>query len=259
MSSQVNNLFSAATAEGALSPQALQSLNVIDLGAQIQAGLGVSVDDIPASEVVLVTMLIDDSGSIRFASNAQLVRDGHNLVLDSLSDSKQKDSILGHTRYLNGTVLYPYVLIDQAVRMDSQNFDPMGGTPLYEQSLVTLGTVLAKTQEFAQSGVASRSVTIIITDGNDEHSRKRAIDVQAVVKDMLMQESHIIAAMGIDDGRTDFRAVFTEMGLEDRWILTPGNNPSDIRRAFQLFSQSAVRASQSAANFSKTAGGGFTI
>ena len=46
------------------------------------------------------------------------------------------------------------------------------------------------------------------------------------------------------------------MGIEDRWILTPGNNPSEIRRAFQVFSQSAVRASQ-AASFSQGTVGGF--
>jgi hypothetical protein len=34
------------------------------------------------------------------------------------------------------------------------------------------------------------------------------------------------------------------MGIPDRWVLTPGNSASEIRRAFQVFSQSAVRASQ---------------
>jgi len=47
------------------------------------------------------------------------------------------------------------------------------------------------------------------------------------------------------------------MGIPDAWILTPGNNASDIRKAFNVFSQSAVRASQGAGAFSKTALGGF--
>lgn len=71
-----------------------------------------------------------------------------------------------------------------------------------------------------------------------------------------MAETHVVAAMGIDDGSTDFRSVFQEMGIEDRWILTPANTASEIRSAFQVFSQSALRASQ-AARFSKTAIGGF--
>ncbi len=78
-----------------------------------------------------------------------------------------------------------------------------------------------------------------------------------MVDSLLKTENHIVAAMGIDDGSTDFRKVFSDMGIPDEWILTPGNTESEIRKAFQLFSQSAVRASQNAASFSQTAMGGF--
>lgn len=257
-SANLNQLFQSAHQEGLLSPASMQALNVFDIGAQIQAGLGVHVDDVMSSEVVLVTIMPDDSGSIRFSGNAATVRAGHNTVLDALQSSPQKDSILIHNRYLNGTVLYPYCAVDQAVRMDTQNYDPNQGTPLYEQIVVLLGTVIAKAQEFADNGVPVHTVTLIITDGADEHSgRTTAKQVKSLVQDMLRSENHIIAAMGIDDGHTDFRQVFQSMGLRDEWILTPGNSQKDIRQAFQIFSQSAVRASQSAGSFSQTSLGGF--
>ena len=243
--SNVGDLFEEAHAEGVLSPSSLQTLTGVDLGAQIQAGLGISVDDVQASEVVLLSIMPDDSGSIRHAGNEEAVREGHNLVLDALTRSKQGDGVLAHTRYLNGNVLFPYRPIDQAIRMTSKNYEANQGTPLYDQSVVLLGSVLAKTQEFTRNGVMARSVTLIITDGADQHScRARAKDVAALVGDMTRSEAHIVAAMGISDGNTDFRTVFREMGIVDRWILTPGNNPSEIRKAFQVFSQSAVRASQ---------------
>src|SRR5512138_464004 len=90
----VQQLFHSAHEEGILSPQALQALTVVDLGARIQAGLGIKVDDVVASEVTLVTTMPDDSGSIRFGGNAQAVRDGHNAVLDALGRCKQRDGIL---------------------------------------------------------------------------------------------------------------------------------------------------------------------
>ncbi len=254
----ITNLFQTAEEDGALSAATVSNLNVTDLTTQIQAALGVSVDDVPSSEVVLVTMMPDDSGSIRFGNNAQIVRDGHNLVLRALQASKQKDGILAHTRYLNGQVLFPYCFIDQAVMMDTSNYDPNLGTPLYDQTVTLLATVLVKSQEFADSGVPARTVTLIITDGADAGSAKAGPKtVASIVKDMLRDERHIIAAMGISDGTTDFRKVFREMGIPDQWILTPGNNAQEIRRAFQTFSQSAVRASQSAAQFGKAALGGF--
>lgn len=257
---KVKDLFAAAHAEGVLSPASLLTLSAADLGAQIQAGLGIAVDDVQASEVVLLTIMPDDSGSIRHAGNEQAVRDGHNLVLDALGASKQRDGILAHTRYLNGHVLFPYRPLEQAVRMTSKNYEATQGTPLYDQSVVLLGSVVAKTQEFAASGVVARSVTLLITDGSDQHSsRAKARDVAALLRDMARSETHIVAAMGISDGSTDFRKVFREMAIDDRWILTPGSNAGEIRKAFQVFSQSAVRASQAAlaASFNPGALGGF--
>jgi hypothetical protein len=255
---RVNDLFRAAEDEGALSPDAARVLALADLGAQIQAGLGVAVDDVRASEVVLLTMMPDDSGSIRGARNEQVVRDGHNLVLDALSGAKNKDSILAHTRYLNGHVLFPYCPVTQAVRMDKSNYEAIHGTPLYDQSVVLLGTVIAKAQDFAMNGVPVRTVTLILTDGADAGSTwAKARDVRALVEDMRRAENHIVAGMGIDDGHTPFRDVFREMGIEDRWILTAKSGAADIRRAFVLFSQSAVRASQGGGGFLQASAGGF--
>jgi hypothetical protein len=254
----IKKLFKDAEDEGKLSPAAVQALNVIDLGAQIQAGLGASVDDVQSSEVVLVTIMPDDSGSIQHGNNADAVRNGHNLVLSALVDSKQRDSILAHNRYLNGHVLYPYCPIATAIKMDRSNYDPCLGTPLYDQTVVLLGTVIAKAQEFANNGVPARTVTLIITDGGDAGSTwAKARDVNALVRDMVQSESHIVTAMGIDDGSTNFRDVFRSMGIDDRWILTPGKDAAEIRKAFLLFSQSAVRASQGGATFSRAAAGGF--
>jgi hypothetical protein len=242
---KIKQLLQDAHERGALSASSLHALDVIDVGAQIQAGLGVTIDDIAASEVVLLTMMPDDSASIAAAGNTDAVRDGHNFVLDALKRSKQSGEVLAHTRYLNGEVLCPYTALEHAVVMTAANYAPIHGTPLFDQACVVLGTVIAKAQELAQAGIAVRTVTLIITDGGDYGStRCKASDVRSLVADMLGQENHIVAAMGISDGSTDFAAVFRAMGIPDRWILTPGNSATEIRRAFQVFSQSAVRASQ---------------
>jgi hypothetical protein len=256
---KIEDLFQAAHDDGDLSAQSLSALNVdADIGARIQAGLGIAPDDVPASEVLLVAMMPDDSGSIRFGGNAEAVRSGHNLVLEALLSSKQKEDVLVHTRYLNGFVLYPYRRLADAVRMTRQNYHPDQGTPLYDQTVVLLGTVLAKAREFELAGVPARTVTLIITDGADMNSTKQTpASVRSIVTDMQRLENHIVAAMGISDGVTDFAKVFREMGIEDQWILTPGNTQTEVRKAFHAFSQSAVRASQGAGSFSRAALGGF--
>jgi len=216
MSENINSLFQTAQDDGIISPASANALSVVDIGQEIQEALTGNIDAVQSSEVVLVTMLPDDSGSIFFEGNSQLVCDGHNLVLEALDASKQADAIQVHTRYLNGHVLYPYSNVRQAVQMDLNNFDANGGTPLYDQSVLLLGTVLAQSQQFIDNGVAVRTVTLIITDGADLHSvRANASMVKSIVDDMLRTEDHIIAGMGIDDGVTDFNQVFKEMGIRE--------------------------------------------
>lgn len=282
-SGNVDQLFAAAASDGILSKAALNAINVSDIGDEINNALGVSVDDVQASEVVLVTTLIDDSSSIRFISgNTEAVRDGHNLILDSLGGAKpeQQTGVLVSTSYLNGGLLFPYAQLANAVRIDNSNYDPNGGTPLYRQARVTLATVLAKCQDFQDNGIACRTVTSIVTDGGDNGGMRGADQVKKIVDDMLRAENHIIIGVGIDDGNTDFWEVFTGhskrdieaakangtfdqlravggMGIQPQWVLTPKNSPKEIRRAFLMVSQSAQRVSQSAKAFSQAAMGGF--
>ena len=236
-------------------------LTADNLGADIMAGLGdVSLDDIDASEVTLVTLLIDDSSSITFvAGNTEAVRAGHNDVLAALKGSKSAAAILVCCQYLNGGVLYPFMPLEQAPDMDTSNYNPNGGTPLYDMTAVMLSSVAAKATEFEQGGVAVRAVSYVITDGADQgsHTHRLPSSVRPIIEGLLRTESHIIGAMGIDDNETDFRLVFKEMGIPDQWILTPENSKSEIRRGFGTISQSAVRASQTAGAFSATALGGF--
>lgn len=250
-----NELLRDAEGGGEISKET--ALVVRDIGAEIQAGLGIPASDVEASEVVLVSVMPDDSGSINFAGNTEAVCQGHNLIIDALVGSKSRDAVLLLTRYLNGYVLNPYRPVEQADRMDERNYNPGLGTPLYDQTAVFLGTVLAKTQEFESCGVPVRTISLIITDGADQHSGMGPDMVAHIVRDMLLTEKHIIAAMGISDGQTDFNRVFTEMGIDPKWILTPGNTKSEIREALNVFSQSAVSVSQGAASFSKAAIGGF--
>lgn len=250
------------------SATAAMNLTADTLGPAIAAGLGtVQLDDITSSELLLYTSLLDDSSSIRFVKgNVEAVRDGQNGTLDALAGAKQAGDVLISCRYLNDGngaaphgVLYPYRPLSGAIRLDTSNYNPSGGTPLYDQAAVTLTGVAAKVAEFEQGGIAVRAVTLIVTDGADAGSyRHTSGSVRQIVEGLLKTEQHIIAGMGIDDGTTDFRKIFNEMGIPAEWILTPSNNDHEIRQAFAVVSQSAVRASQAVgASFSQVALGGF--
>lgn len=253
MSQSSTALFQDAFDQGDLTAGSLQVIG--NIGAHFAAVLGTPAEEVEASEVTIFNLKADNTGSVSpFVGE---IVSGQNDVIDALLDSKQGSSVMMSTSFFNAT-LHPFVMLDQATRMDTHNYRAdMGRTPLYDQTLEMLAATLAKTLEFASNGVPVRSVSCIITDGGDNSSKHRAADVNQVVEDMLRQENHIIAAMGIDDGYTDFNAVFAEMGIPKQWILTPSTDASSLRQAFAVISQSAVRASQGAASFSSTALGGF--
>jgi hypothetical protein len=260
--------------KGILSEVSLAALQIPDIGAAINNALGSEIE-VSASEAVHVIMLMDDSGSIKFGwdenqqkyvDNSKVICDGHNIVIESLRDSKTRDGIFITTLLLNGNVINSFTHIDDAKILENGvNYSADGVTPLYDQSVVTIGSAIAKAQELAGNSIPCRSVILIATDGMDEYSCNTRVDeVKSVVHDVLQTEQYIIAAIGIPSARTcydgqalDFIDIFKKMGIQENWFLTPMARQEAIRAAFQLFSQAATQASQNAESFSKTALGGF--
>lgn len=256
----IQTLFQQGVDAGTLSADSLAKLK--DLGQEIEDALGIDAADVPSVEVVIMTFCDDDTGSIQGSNNEQTVRDGHNFVLESIEGSTASDDVLVGTHYLVDGLLHPYTPLNSAPRLDARNYIADGShTPLFDRSMVVLGAVIAKEQEFSGQGVPVRTISVIITDGWDNASRSSATDVAKIVKQMLQAENHIIAFMGIADGKSQdeanrLRDLALEMGVPDQWILTP-KNKSEIRKAFGFVSRAAVTASQGGVGFQQLSQTGF--
>lgn len=252
----VNDLFDEAADEGSISQSASQSLRMVDLNDQIAPALAENIEDLMVTEQILVGMLFDNSGSIRFSNNTQLVRNGHNDIVDKLRRTTEQNAVMMHSRLLNPNlddgeggrtdILYPFMPVHGVPLMDQHNFNPNGGTPLYDQMAVMLGTIQAETQRFARLAIPCRSITVFITDGADLDSNLYSPStIRPIVQSMLAEEFNIVAAIGVqDDIGTDFRAVFADCGLLPDSILTPDNIQDELTRAFAMTSQSISQASQ---------------
>lgn len=255
----VQSLFANALSAGILTPAA-QAVVVPNMTAQIQAAIsGTPADDVEASSVVLFGMALDNSGSMGEDGKDAACRDGVNLCVDAVLESKEADGILAHASPFNGSMLFPFTPVKQIPRVNDRNFPTGGGTPLFDKFAAVLAATLAKGQEFRDNGVPYRGVVFVATDGMDEHStsHRRPEDVAPLVKAALATETMIVAFMGF--GSYNFRDVARRMGIEDRWVLTDKDDKHGIRQCFQMMSKSLVRASQAvgANAFSKAAAGGF--
>ena len=100
------------------------------------------------------------------------MRDGHNLVLDTLKASKQRTPFLRIRATSTERCFFPYRPIEQAARMTAKNHDPDQGTPLYDQAVVLLRFRFSqRRKDFERNGVVARSITLLITDGSDQRTQ----------------------------------------------------------------------------------------
>lgn len=239
-------LLSRAYAAGSISGESRDALLAVPgIGLDVAGGLG---SDVSGPELLLVTILVDDSYSIE--SHQPAIQSGHELALEAVGNEAAAASLI-HTRLLNGGVLSPYRSLNNAVRLSSNTFHLSDrGTPLYRESIITLGTVMAKAREQEDNGRNVRTFTLIITDGEDNRSAPLGTGhVRCLVTDMLTYATnHIVAGMGIGDPDT-FRRVFSEMGIPRQWILTPGSFTDDIRDMFHSVAASLQLAASSKAGF----------
>jgi hypothetical protein len=246
MSGNLSNLFDDAVQGGMLSAQT-SSLLSGHLGAVVIAGAaGTAAEDIMASDVTLITVLIDASSSIRFGGLEQAVRDGQNALVDAFVGSKEHDSILMALWTFNDKqrVLHSYVPAKDATRLDKKTYQGCGSTRLYDTWCDALAANVAYAQQLRASGTPCRSVAVVLTDGEDCGSQRRAADCAAISRDLLASEQFVLAFVGVGK-ETDFRRVARQMGVPDGCVAVQKDaTPSGLRQVFQMVSQSAIRASQ---------------
>lgn len=242
---------------GELDDKPRAALEAPSIKAAILGGLG---EVSAADELLLATVLIDDSVSI--APNMAEIRRGHNMMLDALRVDESTADVRAQTRALNYGILSPYRPISEAMRLNATNFGDRqvspAGTPLYQQSLVTLGTVIVKAREEAARGAKVRTFTLIITDGEDNRSvDTTAGDVRLLVTDMLeFATNHIVAGMGVGEREgIDFHEIFRAMGIQQRWIFSSAADIATLREAFDEISHSLRLAASSETGFLQLAAG----
>jgi uncharacterized protein YegL len=225
----------------------LTNLLTGDLGAVVVAGAaGKAAEDITASDVMLVTLLIDASSSIASRGLEDAVREGQNLLLDALGDARERDSILLALWVFSDrqSVVHAYVGIDDAVRLDRRNYVASGGTRLYDTWCDALLANVAYAEKLRESGTPCRSLVVVVTDGEDCGSQRRVSACADLSRAVLGTEQFTLAFVGVGSD-VDFHAVAKQMGVPDGNVAVQAKaTPAAIRKVFQMVSQSAIRASQ---------------
>lgn len=243
MSNDVRDLLNAAVSAGVLDTDTITG----DLGEVVVAGAaGVDLETIQASDVTLVTILIDASSSIAAAGLEASVVAGQRDLVEAFAGSRERDSILMALWVFNDEleVVHAYVPVSDATKLDAKHYRPGGGTRLYDTWCDALAANVAYAQRLRDGGTPCRSVVVVITDGEDCGSRKTPADCARLSRALLASEQFVLAFVGVGS-TVDFRAIATKMGVPDGSIAVQSQaTPAALRQVFRMVSQSAIRASR---------------
>lgn len=213
-------------------------------------------DSAQPKEVLLVLLVLDDSGSIEAAGNSQAVIDGYNGFVEALKGAPGNVQI--STMFLNKRTESPFQHPREVQPLCRETYRPDSGTPLFRRSLDGLACILTEAQAMAARGVVVRTMTYIFTDGGDNRSRPiTALNVKMLVDGMLAGVNHIVSGCAVNDGRTNFREVFTSMGIPEHWIKVLRNDPRQVRDNLTTMGSMASGASTGPESFTRTSQTGF--
>lgn len=220
--------------------------------------LGIHPSAVEANRVFLVSVDIDDSGSMD--GHKSMVRESLELLLTELQETAEEADdceILIAIRTLHHRQIQPYVPVGQCLHLTDENHSCGGGTPLISQAKESLGTLLAKVAELSEGGRSTQSFTVFMSDGQaDEDERRNEALIRTVrelVVGMTQAKQHIVCAVSIG-GSAD--ATFRQMGIVDKWILRPAKDPFAFKDAIRKVSRASRAASKGGGAFRSIATGG---
>lgn len=208
---------------------------------------GVDVNDIDTDIVTLISLVIDSSYSMK--QNEQAVRDAYDdLLIKAMRDSKQADSMLISARTFDEkeTVLYEFKKVNDIGKIGSQYVADGGATILYEAAINAMTAIRAYAKKLNDSGVQTKCIVVVFSDGANNYGKYMKPDpVKKVAEDCIRSEMFYLTYVGFkQDINDNLDAIGKSMGFTN--ILTTSSNPSEVRRAIGLVSQSAIRKSQTA-------------
>ncbi len=244
-SSDLSQLLAQAARAGTLSQGTVTTLGG-DLGQLVIAGAaGVDADELVASDVTLVTVLVDASTSIHTRGLEDAIIRGYGELVEAFDEARERDSVLLALWTFNdeARVVHAYVPVGDATRLDATNYRGLGGTKLYDTFCDAAVANVAYAERLRAAGTPTRSILIVLTDGEDYGSRRRATHCRALAKDLLASEAFQLAFVGVGSD-VDFHEVAKQMGFPKGSVaVSAAATASSIRALFRMVSQSTLRMS----------------
>jgi hypothetical protein len=211
---------------------------------------GVSVAKVKANRLMLMQVVVDDSGSM--AGFEPSVFEAFRKLKTALcpTSGAMGSQTLISVHLLNRGMLIPYTEVEKCPLLDSTNYRCDGGTPLYTTIQAVTGTMLVKCNEVVNGGRTAQTFTVVISDGAATDAAETDPATVRAVLTGLSPKEHIVSGIAIGGAAEQ---CYANIGITPKWILDPARKPKEFDAAMQQIAVLSQRASQSSAAFQAVA------
>lgn len=233
----------------------IRSLSEAALPASVHAvkmssSTGVPVGKVSASRLLLMQLIVDNSGSM-LGFEPSVFQAYSKLLNSQLSAAGAAGTqTLACTYLLNGGMIIPYTKVQECPQLDSSNYQCTGGTPLYTAIQSVLGTMLVKNHEAYEGSRSVQTFTVVISDGAATDAAETDPATVRAVLTGLNPKEHIVCGIAIGGAAEE---TYKNLGISPNWILDPARDPEAFDAAMQKVAQASQSASQGSAAFQAVA------
>jgi hypothetical protein len=218
---------------------------------------GATIDDLGATEYTLVTIALDETGSIQnFESQ---IREMLILSIEACKKSPHSNNLLvrvirfgsqyAHRGGPGVDEVHGFKTLSEIDTAAYPTLHGGGGTPLYDAVYSGVGAANTYAKSLTDMDFGVNGITIVITDGENTRSIATAKMVADELKRSTSQEvmeSHLSILVGIDTGggnKFTIQQFQTETGM-DKFIWAGDATPGKLAKLAEFVSQSISSTSQ---------------
>lgn len=231
----------------------------------IPSTIGTQVQLLETTTPLVLDIVVDSTGSLG-GFEAIIIK----AINDTVGDFKLMRNKTGQEMYLcviefssrgtgqNMRVIQDFIHVQDFVELTVNDYQTAGQTPLFDSTFDGITRTMAfGASTFAYGATGVQEVTIIISDGDDNDSRRSAADVARFLVELNTKPNFVAAFIGV--GNFPWMAVAKSMGFLDGNIIAVDKTDSGITKALKLVSSSVgSRSAKSQAGQPVSSGDFFT-
>jgi hypothetical protein len=201
--------------------------------------VGLSADALDAADATLVSVVLDMSGSMEPHRDA--VIEAYNQMLRALGAAKGASQILASAWAFSDApaLLSSYESALAKPKLTRTVYAPNGSTALYDTVLAAMTGLVAYGERLWDEGVPTRRVLFVLSDGEDNASKRTAPELRTAATALARQEAYTLAYAGFGG---DHVAQAAAIGFPH--VISVGATDGELRKIFRQVSESVLSVSR---------------